>query len=126
MTTQSLRDAAQAAADWIEAMMTTPGYDGMAPREVVEMLHQSLAADKAQDAQQCRSDGRCQYAIDYGAEGLGHCPKGKCCMPGNELKNSARYEYLKSLDYAQVTYIVEHSPDKWDAKIDADMQEVKP
>ncbi len=29
---------------------------------------------------QCRSDGRCQYAIDHGAEGMGHCPQGKCCM----------------------------------------------
>jgi hypothetical protein len=29
----------------------------------------------------CRSDGRCQYAIDHGAEGLGHCPQGKCAMP---------------------------------------------
>lgn len=29
----------------------------------------------------CRSDGRCQYAIDHGAEGMGHCPKGKCSMP---------------------------------------------
>ena len=29
----------------------------------------------------CRSDGRCQYAIDHGAEGLGHCPPGKCAMP---------------------------------------------
>ena len=29
----------------------------------------------------CRTDGRCQYAIDHGAEGLGHCPKGKCAMP---------------------------------------------
>lgn len=28
----------------------------------------------------CRNDGRCQYAIDHGAEGLGHCPKGKCAM----------------------------------------------
>ena len=28
----------------------------------------------------CRGDGRCQYAIDSGAEGLGHCPKGKCVM----------------------------------------------
>ncbi len=28
----------------------------------------------------CRSDGRCQYAIDHGAEGLGHCPRGKCVM----------------------------------------------
>ena len=29
----------------------------------------------------CRTDGRCQYAIDSGAEGEGHCPKGKCVMP---------------------------------------------
>ena len=29
----------------------------------------------------CRTDGRCQYAIDHGAEGLGHCPPGKCVMP---------------------------------------------
>ena len=29
----------------------------------------------------CRSDDRCQYAIDHGAEGLGHCPRGKCSMP---------------------------------------------
>lgn len=28
----------------------------------------------------CRTDGRCQYAIDHGAEGLGHCPAGKCVM----------------------------------------------
>jgi hypothetical protein len=29
----------------------------------------------------CRADGRCQYAIDHGAEGMGHCPVGKCAMP---------------------------------------------
>jgi hypothetical protein len=28
----------------------------------------------------CRIDGRCQYAIGCGAEGLGHCPRGKCVM----------------------------------------------
>lgn len=28
----------------------------------------------------CRHDGRCQYAIDHGAEGMGHCPRGKCVM----------------------------------------------
>lgn len=28
----------------------------------------------------CRNDGRCQYAIDHGAEGAGHCPVGKCAM----------------------------------------------
>lgn len=30
----------------------------------------------------CRDDGRCQYAIDHGAEGMGFCPQGKCVMPG--------------------------------------------
>lgn len=30
---------------------------------------------------QCRLDGRCQYAIDHGAEGVGSCPAGKCAMP---------------------------------------------
>ena len=42
-------------------------------------------------ARECRDDGRCQYAIDSGAEGLGHCPKGKCVMPeqeGNEMDKS--------------------------------------
>jgi hypothetical protein len=29
----------------------------------------------------CRTDGRCQYAIDSGAEAEGRCPKGKCVMP---------------------------------------------
>lgn len=35
----------------------------------------------------CRSDGRCQYAIDVGMEAEGHCPPGKCNMPqeGDEL-----------------------------------------
>jgi hypothetical protein len=28
----------------------------------------------------CRDDGRCQYAIDHGAEGMGHCSP-KCVMP---------------------------------------------
>lgn len=29
----------------------------------------------------CRDDGRCEYAIQSGAEGNGHCPDGKCAMP---------------------------------------------
>lgn len=40
---------------------------------------EALAASKQEP--QCRTDGRCQYAIDHGAEGLGHCPPGKCAMP---------------------------------------------
>lgn len=42
-------------------------------------LAEHEAAQKAEPM--CRADGRCQYAIDHGAEGLGHCPKGKCAMP---------------------------------------------
>ncbi len=44
-------------------------------------LREALAE---QSAQQCRTDGRCQYAIDSGAEGMGHCPKGKCVMPAKQ------------------------------------------
>lgn len=32
----------------------------------------------------CRDDGRCQYAIDHGAEGLGHCSP-KCVMPRDQV-----------------------------------------
>ena len=39
------------------------------------------ALQQAEPQAQCRADGRCQYAIDSGAEGMGHCPKGKCVMP---------------------------------------------
>ena len=50
----------------------------------VESLVARLAAPPAQPAAHvdypCRTDGRCQYAIDSGAEGMGHCPKGKCVM----------------------------------------------
>lgn len=35
-------------------------------------------------AARCRNDGRCQYAIDHGAEDLGHCPPNKCVMPDTE------------------------------------------
>ncbi len=39
------------------------------------------AAPEQAEPGTCRGDGRCQYAIDHGAEGLGHCPPGKCVMP---------------------------------------------
>lgn len=42
-----------------------------------------------QAEQQCRDDGRCQYAIDHGAEGLGHCPRGKCAMPQPDSRGQA-------------------------------------
>jgi hypothetical protein len=50
--------------------------------ELTAGLQAELARVNARLAeQQCRPDGRCQYAIDSGAEGAGHCPPGKCCMP---------------------------------------------
>lgn len=31
----------------------------------------------------CRADGRCQYAINHGAEGMAACPKGACVEAPN-------------------------------------------
>jgi hypothetical protein len=45
-----------------------------------EMFRQ-LSERSAIRTKVCRTDGRCQYAIDHGAEGMGHCPVGKCAMP---------------------------------------------
>lgn len=45
----------------------------------------------------CRTDGRCQYAIDHGAEGLGHCPTGKCCMPDStDQADELRAQFKKA------------------------------
>ncbi len=48
---------------------------------------------------QCRTDGRCQYAIDSGAEGLGHCPKGKCVLPApdGEVLGQGRPDWPEDL-----------------------------
>ena len=40
----------------------------------------------------CRNDGRCQYAIDSGAEGMGHCPKGRCVME-KQVGIPVEYQY---------------------------------
>jgi hypothetical protein len=47
-------------------------------REMLEVARSTIAAP-AQPT--CRDDGRCQYAIDHGAEGMGACPVGRCCEP---------------------------------------------
>ncbi|CAB5178889.1 hypothetical protein UFOVP156_46 [uncultured Caudovirales phage] len=49
--------------------------------DVIKNLRQELAKPEPI----CRDDGRCQYAIDHGAEGMGHCPAGKCCMPNPDV-----------------------------------------
>lgn len=43
-------------------------------------VHPKLVEQLKQGGKPCRSDGRCQYAIDHGAEGLGACQPGKCVM----------------------------------------------
>jgi len=47
-------------------------------------LEWALANLPTKQKQLCRDDGRCQYAIDSGAEGMGHCPEGKCVMPAKQ------------------------------------------
>ena len=60
-----------------------PGYFGsFANAELFAALIRDAAPEVPRHPHYpCRSDGRCQYAIDHGAEGLGHCPRGKCVMP---------------------------------------------
>ena len=49
--------------------------------EAIAAWNRRAPAQPEPAAPLCRTDGRCQYAIDHGAEGLGHCPEGKCAMP---------------------------------------------
>ena len=54
----------------------------------------------------CRSDGRCQYAIDHGAEGMGHCPRGKCAMADpapSVAPEPVAWTLQSELDAAQTT-----------------------
>lgn len=50
---------------------------------LAEQIERELVGEQPAQ-QECRTDGRCQYAIDSGAEGMGHCPKGKCIMPAQQ------------------------------------------
>lgn len=63
---------------WLEG-----GCDPKEAAKELRLLQAKLASPSIAAPEQalCRDDGRCQYAIDHGAEGLGHCPAGKCCMP---------------------------------------------
>ena len=55
---------------------------------------------EAQPEQVCRDDGRCQYAIDSGAEGMGHCPKGKCIMPSQPEQEPVAVKHMMEwVDY---------------------------
>ena len=57
----------------------------------------------APESKLCRTDGRCQYAIESGAEGMGHCPEGKCVM-----SSEAEYARLGRAMYQMTTTV--HSP----------------
>lgn len=47
----------------------------------VQLYPLAMPAAPTPPVQQCRDDGRCQYAIDHGAEGMGHClSAGECVM----------------------------------------------
>ena len=77
--------------DAIEALIGGGGGDA-ARVEAMNMQEESEKRFKkvgSGGTATCRNDGRCQYAIDHGAEGLGYCPKGKCVMAHNvELSGS--------------------------------------
>jgi len=78
-------------------MIAALGFDGAVDMAIghaaiskgIEDAYTVMLAVAPQPAQQCRTDGRCQYAIDSGAEGMGHCPKGKCVMPAQQQKPDA-------------------------------------
>lgn len=51
----------------------------------------------------CRTDGRCQYAMDHGAEGLGHCPAGKCVMPSTTAPRATQQPgFIRTPDFINV------------------------
>lgn len=55
--------------------------DGVMARVSRQALDEAIAALSPSTTKICRADGQCQYAIDHGAERIGHCPDGECCMP---------------------------------------------
>lgn len=70
-----LRRAAQAVIDEYDAGLS---YD--MDRAITVLRHALVQQDEPHSDYPCRADGRCQYAIDHGAEGMGHCPRGQCVM----------------------------------------------
>jgi hypothetical protein len=63
-------------------------------------VEQALAAQPpAEPAALCRQDGRCQYAIDHGAEGMGHCPVGKCAMSATDAEPVAWIRFCSDGSY---------------------------
>lgn len=77
--TDKLREAAQQALDALEHHTAIKHPQQRCYRDdAIEALREALA--EPNHDYPCRSDGRCQYAIDHGAEGMGYCPNGMCVM----------------------------------------------
>ena len=55
------------------------------PDNVTDLVNALQTAIESPAATICRDDGRCQYAIEHDAEGMGHCPDGQCAMPTRHL-----------------------------------------
>ena len=110
------RTAMKLALEALEVATTPLAKDRQEVLRAQAALREALAE---QPAQQCRTDGRCQYAIDSGAEGMGHCPKGKCVMPAqrkpltSQERDAQRWRFLmeNSYDSESVTqfHVWEHS-----------------
>jgi len=71
--------------EWLNPLLPAENRVQIADGEIDRLCAQLAAAEEngldVPGLTICRSDGRCQYAIDHGAEDLGHCPRGKCSMP---------------------------------------------
>lgn len=72
------------------------------PNDEVGKVMDAIKERLAQPESECRDDGRCQYAIDHGAEGVGHCPQGKCCMPKAQPELDEDYEALANKQLASL------------------------
>ena len=66
-----------------DSLYTTP-QQPIIDKSAAIRIATALGWTPPKQEQVCRDDGRCQYAIDSGAEGMGHCPSGKCVMPAKQ------------------------------------------
>lgn len=83
--TDTLRAAAERALEALDRLPADLGrgsLNGFVAQAAYAL--RTALAEQPQPDYPCRSDGRCQYAIDSGAEGMGHCPRGKCVMPAEQ------------------------------------------
>ena len=84
----ALNNSAAGEAQSASRQPSEPGGHGVAPMRSAPSGAplNAGAAPATKAAASCRNDGRCQYAIDHGAEGIGHCPPGQCAWPEYECR----------------------------------------